>query len=160
MPLVTKVGIVVAAYLATGRTGGIFACLALGASPLAALLMALFMDFVQIPLYGVVLEASRRHVRAFDRAGRWVRARHERWQARLAEERGVWARLARHHPLAVVAVSMVPFRGCGVFSAAVLAFLLGIGRLRGTALIMAGSLLGSVLTLLVFFYPVRWLHGG
>jgi uncharacterized membrane protein len=85
----------------------------------------------------------------------WVDRRSQKIKERI-EERVYWRRLIRFQPLAVVVVSTIPFRGFGVFSACLLAFLMGYRRLAGTLLVMCGSFIGSVLSIVVFFYPARW----
>jgi uncharacterized membrane protein len=120
------------------------------------LLIALCIDFLQIPVYGHLLEATRDrkwiperiHTRVSDKMGRL--------QERMRKS-PLWRRVARYHPFAVLAVSTIPFRGFGVFSACILAFLMGYGRLYSTILIMSGSFIGATVSIMVFFFPARWI---
>jgi uncharacterized membrane protein len=156
MSLLKTGSIVIAAYLAAGRTGSVATCLYLGITPLETLLIALIMDVVQIPAYGFMLQTSHRYVRFPKRFRTWLEEKSRRIKERI-EKRSYWKRVVRYQPLAVVAVSIIPFRGFGVFSASILAFMMGYPRFAGTFLVMSGSFIGSVLSILVFFFPVRWL---
>jgi uncharacterized membrane protein len=47
----------------------------------------------------------------------------------------------------IVVLCALPIRGFGVLSATILSYLLGRNRVRGTILLLTGSLLGILLTL-------------
>lgn len=157
MPVLTQAGLIFSSYLGLGRTGAIAACLFLDIGVGAALGIALLLDLMQIPVYGLLLETSARPAPATQKLSGWVRRHREKWENRLNGE-GFWARVARFHPLAVVAISTLPIRGCGIISACVLTFMLGYDRLRGTLLIMTGSLIGALLSLAIIIEPVRFFH--
>jgi uncharacterized membrane protein len=157
VPLLTESGIILSAYLAAGRTGAIAACLFLDFPAGIALGVSLLLDIVQIPVCGLILEATGRKASSFERLGRWVRRRRELWKGRM-EKGGFWSWIMRFHPAAVMFVSVVPVRGCGIISACLLAFMLGYSRVYGTVLIMAGSVIGALLTLGILIEPVRLLH--
>jgi uncharacterized membrane protein len=156
MSLLKASSLIVAAYLAAGRTGSVATCLYLGIDPLETLIIALFIDIVQVPVYGILLQASNRIIKLPRRFQAWIEERSRKIKDRI--ERGAfWKRFNRFKPLAVVAVTIIPFRGFGVFSACILAFIMGYRRLVSTLLILCGSFLGALMTILVFFFPARWL---
>lgn len=157
MSLLELSGLIVAAYLAAGRTGSIATCLVFGITPLETLVIALLMDMVQMPFYGFLLETSHRHIPLPERFRMWVNHRSQKIRERMEGKRYL-KRLARYQPLAVMVVSTIPFRGFGVFSACVLAFMLGYGRLVAASLIISGSFIGSLLSILIFFFPARWFN--
>jgi uncharacterized membrane protein len=156
MSLLKAGSLIVAAYFAAGRTGSVATCLYLGIAPLETLIIALFIDVVQIPVYGLLLQASHRFMRLPRRFRVWIEERSQKLKERI-EKGTYWKRLTRFQPLAVVAVAIIPFRGFGVFSACILAFIMGYPRFVSTLLIMCGSFVGALLTILVFFFPARWL---
>ncbi|MCP4666883.1 MAG: small multi-drug export protein [Deltaproteobacteria bacterium] len=156
MSLLKAGSLVVAAYLAAGRTGSVATCLYLGIAPLETLIIALFMDIVQIPVYGLLIQASHKYIRMPRRFRAWIEERSRKIKER-SEKGAYFKRLTHFKPLAVMVVSTIPFRGFGVFSACILAFLMGYRRSLSTLLIMCGSFIGAVLTILVFFFPARWL---
>ncbi len=152
-----KVGsLIAAAYLAAGRTGSVATCLYLGIEPLETLLIALLIDIVQIPVYGLLLQASNRFIKLPRRFRAWIEERSRKIKE-LIEKTAYRKRVTHFKPLAVVAVSTIPFRGFGVFSACILAFIMGRRPFESTLLIMCGSFVGALLTILVFFFPARWL---
>jgi uncharacterized membrane protein len=158
MSLLKVSGLILAAYLAAGRTGSVATCLYLGLKPHETLIIALLMDLIQIPVYGLILTLSGRFIKVPERVRKWIDHRTQAIQRRIQSGPN-WKRLSRYRPLAVIAVSIIPFRGFGVFSACILAFIMGYGRVAGTCLIMSGSLVGAVVTTLVFYHPARWLSG-
>jgi uncharacterized membrane protein len=157
MFLLNMCGIVFAAYLAAGRTGSIAACLFLDIGPWQTLGIALAMDYVQIPVYGILIEASQQRMARPGRFQQWVKRKSEKLQKRMRDSR-LWQPLARFRHLPVVVLAILPFRGGGVFSACVLAFMMGCSRVAGTCLIMTGSVAGACITLAVLYFPARWLH--
>ena len=155
MSLLGMTGVVLGAYLAAGRTGSVAACLVLGVSPWTTLIVALFMDFVQIPVYGLLIELSSRHIPLPEHVRGWGERKAQKLRERLERRRN----LLKYRPLSVIAVSAAPMRGFGVLSACILASLFGYSRTSGTLLIMAGSFIGASLSILVLFWPARWIHG-
>ena len=98
-------------------------------------------DFVQIPVYGFVLERSSR-IPFLRWVGTRVQQASEAWQRkRLVKRVSSWGSIG------IVLLCALPIRGFGVLSATVLSYLLGKDRVKGTALLLAGSLLGISLTL-------------
>ncbi len=155
MTLLSQSGLIFAAYLAAGRAGAVAACLLVGISPWETLIIAMLIDLCQIPVYGLIIETSTKHVALPKRFERWIKARSEKLQARIQKKR-FWQSLVRSRPIAVIVVATLPFRGFGVLSACILAFMLDFGRGSSTALIMAGSLIGSALSVCVLFFPGRY----
>lgn len=158
MSLLTLSSLILAAYLAAGRTGSIAVCLYWGINVWETLIIVLVIDIIQIPLYGLLIEAFQRHVVLPERFRRSITHRFKKVEERM-ERKEYWKRLTRVKPLSVVAVSLIPFRGFGIFSACILSLLLGYNRFAGTFLIMSGSFIGSLLSVAILFMPARWLSG-
>jgi uncharacterized membrane protein len=103
--------------------------------------LALVYDFVQIPLYGFMLENSSRIPFL-----RWVEARLKQasnaWQ-----QRKLVQKVSSLGDVGIVLLCALPIRGFGVLSATVLCYLLGKNPMKGTLLLLIGSMLGILLTL-------------
>lgn len=153
--MLTQSGLIMTAYLAAGRVGAVATCLVLKISPWETLIIAMLIDLLQIPAYGIMLETSKRHIVLPERFQMWIKKKSEKFKRRVLEKR-FWQKVLHYQPMAVVVVSFVPFRGFGVLSACILAMMLGYGRLHGTALIMAGSFIGSLVSVWVIFFPGRY----
>jgi uncharacterized membrane protein len=98
-------------------------------------------DYVQIPVYGFILERSSR-IPVLNRVGTWVKQAAETWQQkRLVQRVSSWGNVG------IILLCALPIRGFGILSATVLSYLLGKNRVRGTVLLMIGSFLGISLTL-------------
>lgn len=98
-------------------------------------------DFVQIPVYGFILERSSR-IPFLRWVGTRVKQASEAWQRRkLVQKVSSWGNVG------IVLLCALPIRGFGVLSATVLSYVLGKDRVKGTALLLAGSLLGISLIL-------------
>lgn len=154
----TDAGIIFSSYLAMGRTGAIASSLLLHEDVIISLIVALAMDFFQIPVYGLILDTSSRSTSMGRRLGSFLDRKRELWQARMGSG-GFWGWLGRMQPLTVIAVAVIPVRGCGIISACVLCFMLGLPRLYATFLIMAGSLIGALATLGILYEPLRLING-
>ena len=97
-------------------------------------------DFVQIPVYGLILESSS-HIPLLRWVGRRVKEASETWRRRrLVQKVSSWGNVG------IVLLCALPIRGFGILSATVLSYLLGKDRVKGTVLLLMGSLLGIVLT--------------
>lgn len=156
MSVLSLMGVIFAAYLAAGRIGVVAACLIVGISASETFLIVILIDLFQIPVYGLILEKSQWHKILPERFQNWVANRKQKIQRRM-ESSVLRQRISRFQPMAVVAVSMLPLRGFGIFSACILSFMMNLNRVVATILIMSGSLMGTVLAILVFYYPARWL---
>jgi uncharacterized membrane protein len=103
--------------------------------------LAVVYDFLQIPVYGHLLESSSR-IPFLRWVGRRVQRASETWQKRkLVQKVASWG------DVGIVLLCALPIRGFGVLSATILSYLLGRNRVRGTILLLAGSILGILLTL-------------
>ncbi len=103
--------------------------------------LALVYDFLQIPVYGHLLESSSR-IPLLRWVGRRVQRASAAWQKRkLVQKVSSWG------DVGIVVLCALPIRGFGVLSATILSYLLGRNRVRGTILLLAGSILGILLTL-------------
>ncbi len=103
--------------------------------------LALVYDFLQIPVYGHLLESSSR-IPFLRWLGSRVQQASETWQKRkLVQRVSSWG------DVGIVVLCALPIRGFGVLSATILSYLLGRNRVRGTILLLAGSILGILLTL-------------
>jgi uncharacterized membrane protein len=103
--------------------------------------LALVYDFLQIPVYGHILESSSR-IPVLRWAGTRVKQASAAWQQRkLVQKVSSWG------DVGIVVLCALPIRGFGVLSATILSYLLGRNRIKGTILLLMGSLLGILLTL-------------
>jgi uncharacterized membrane protein len=103
--------------------------------------LALVYDFLQIPVYGHLLESSSR-IPFLRWVGTRVQRASEAWQQRkLVRKVSSWG------DVGIVVLCALPIRGFGVLSATILSYLLGRNRVKGTILLLTGSILGILLTL-------------
>lgn len=156
MSVLSFIGIVFAAYLAAGRVGAVAVCLVADMQPVKIFLLVILIDLFQIPVYGIILEKSQWQKILPERLQRWIQRRSREIQHRL-EASSLWARISRFQPMAIVAVSLLPLRGFGIFSACILAFIFKLNRVWATVFVMSGSIIGTILAIIVFYFPVRWL---
>ena len=155
MSLLSQSGIILTAYLAAGRLGAVTACLFLGISPWMTLIIAVLIDFFQIPVYGLTLETSRKHLILPERFQDWANRKSELFRTRIQEKK-YWQNLLHFRHVGLIVVTTVPFRGFGVLSATVLAVMMGFGRFKATALILIGSIIGSLLAIWLILIPGRY----
>ncbi len=99
--------------------------------------LALVFDFVQIPVYGMILEGSTNRFFAF----RWLSRKRDRFLGTL-DQRPLLKRIMSLGDVGLILLSALPVRGFGILSASVLCFFLKKERMRGTILLMIGSLIG------------------
>ncbi|MDX9786187.1 MAG: small multi-drug export protein [Desulfobacterales bacterium] len=151
MPSIGLAGLILGAYLAAGRIGAVATCLISGVAPWNTLICVALIDFLQIPVYGLILETMK----ISERISHWVEARWEKVKGRVAHH-AYLSRFARYKPLTVMLVSSLPLRGFGVLSACVLAHMLKQSRLSGTLCVLSGSVLSTTLLILLFYFPIRW----
>ncbi len=101
--------------------------------------LALGYDYVQIPIYGYLLERLSEKF-----PFRWARKQVERMQGHLQEKRLLrW--VSSMGNLGIVLISALPIKGFGIHSGSILCFLIGKRRLEGTVLLMTGSILGILI---------------
>lgn len=98
-------------------------------------------DYAQIPVYGFILEGSSR-IPFLRWVGTKVKRTSDAWQKRkLVQKVSSWG------DVGIVLLCALPIRGFGILSATVLTYLLGKNRVKGTVLLLIGSMLGISLTL-------------
>ena len=127
-------------HFTIGRTGSVVYAI-INHLPLYLYLpLAWGYDYVQIPVYGSLLESSSRIPPL-----QWVGTQVKRFS-------DTWRRTKLVHKVSslgdigIILLCALPIRGFGILSATVLTYLLGTRRGRGTILLMIGSMLGISLT--------------
>ncbi len=99
--------------------------------------LALIYDFVQLPVYGFILEHSSR---SFFPA-RWLKNKTDHFMAHL-DERPILKKVMSLGDMGLILLSALPIRGFGILSASIVSFFLKKGKVRGTVLLMTGSFIG------------------
>jgi uncharacterized membrane protein len=99
--------------------------------------LALAYDYVQIPVYGIILEHSSRNFFPV----RWLKNKTDRFLTHL-EERPVLRKVMSLGNMGLILLSALPIRGFGILSASIVSFFLRKGRGEGTFLLMTGSFIG------------------
>jgi len=99
--------------------------------------LALAYDYVQIPVYGMILEHSSRKFFAL----RWLTRKTDRVLASL-NERPLLKKMMSLGDLGLILLSALPIRGFGILSASIVSFFLKKGKVEGTILLMTGSFVG------------------
>ena len=99
--------------------------------------LALAYDYVQIPVYGAILEHSSR---SFFPVG-WLKRKADHILARL-DERPILKKVMSLGNVGLILLSALPIRGFGILSASIVSFFLKKGRVEGTVLLMTGSFIG------------------
>jgi len=99
--------------------------------------LALVYDYVQIPIYGVILEHSSKKFFAI----RWLTRKTDKVMASL-NEKPLLKKVMSLGDMGLVLLSALPIRGFGILSASIISFFLKKGKIKGTILLMVGSCLG------------------
>jgi uncharacterized membrane protein len=99
--------------------------------------LALVYDYVQIPVYGAILEHSSQRFFPIQ----WLTRRAERVMTGL-NERPVLKKIMSLGNVGLILLSALPIRGFGILSTSIVSFFLRKGRTEGTILMMIGSFLG------------------
>jgi len=99
--------------------------------------LALAYDYIQIPVYGIVLEHSSRRFFPV----RWLKSRSDRVLGRL-DERPILKRVMALGDVGLILLSALPIRGFGILSGSIVSFFLRKGKFEGTVLLMTGSFIG------------------
>jgi uncharacterized membrane protein len=99
--------------------------------------LALVYDYVQIPVYGAILEHSSKKFFPV----RWLTRKADRIINRL-NERLLLKKIMSLGDLGLILLSALPIRGFGILTASIVSFFLKKGRARGSILMMTGSFLG------------------
>lgn len=99
--------------------------------------LALAYDYVQIPVYGIILEHSSRSFFPI----RWLKRKADQVLANL-NERPILRKVMSLGNVGLILLSALPIRGFGILSASIVSFFLKKGRVEGVLLLMTGSFLG------------------
>src|SRR4030066_2494411 len=99
--------------------------------------LALVYDYVQIPVYGVVLEHSSRSLFPI----RWLKKKTDHFLTHL-DERPFLKKVMSMGDIGLILLSALPIRGFGILSASIVSFFLKKRKMEGTLLLMTGSLIG------------------
>lgn len=99
--------------------------------------LALAYDYVQIPVYGMILEHSSRSFFPI----RWLKKKTDHFLTHL-DERPILKKVMSLGNVGLILLSALPIRGFGILSASVVSFFLKKGRTEGTLLLMTGSFIG------------------
>ncbi len=99
--------------------------------------LALAYDYVQIPVYGIILEHSSRNFFPI----RWLKKKTDHVLAHL-DERPILKKVMSLGDMGLILLSALPIRGFGILSASIVSFFLKKGRVEGTVLLMTGSFIG------------------
>jgi len=99
--------------------------------------LALAYDYVQIPVYGAILEHSSRKFFPV----RWLKRKADHVLARM-DERPILKKVTGLGNVGLILLSALPIRGFGILSASIVSFFLKKGRFEGTVLLMTGSFIG------------------
>src|SRR5512139_1260604 len=99
--------------------------------------LALAYDYVQIPVYGAILEHSSRNFFPI----RWLKNKTDHVLTHL-DERPILKKVMSLGNVGLILLSALPIRGFGILSASIVSFFLKKGRVEGTVLLMTGSFIG------------------
>jgi uncharacterized membrane protein len=99
--------------------------------------MVLVFDYVQIPIYGLILEHSSRSFFPI----RWLKRKTDDVLAHM-DERPILKKVMSLGNVGLILLSALPIRGFGILSASIVSFFLKKGRAEGTVLLMTGSFIG------------------
>jgi uncharacterized membrane protein len=99
--------------------------------------LALAYDYVQIPIYGMILEHSSRSFFPI----RWLKKKTDHFLAHL-DERPILKKVMSLGNVGLILLSALPIRGFGILSASIVSFFLKKGRTEGSLLLMTGSFIG------------------
>jgi uncharacterized membrane protein len=99
--------------------------------------LALAYDYVQIPVYGFLLEHSSKSFFPV----RWLKRKTDHVLSRW-DERPMLKKVMALGNVGLILLSALPIRGFGILSASIVSFFLKKGRVEGTVLLMTGSFIG------------------
>lgn len=99
--------------------------------------LALVYDYVQIPVFGAILEHSSKKFFPI----RWLTRKADRVITSL-NERPLLKKLMSLGDVGLILLSALPIRGFGILTASIVSFFLKKGRTKGSILMMTGSFLG------------------
>lgn len=104
--------------------------------------LALIYDYVQIPVYGMLLEQSSKKFFII----RWLSHKTDKVISSL-NERPLMKKVMSLGNVGLILLSALPIRGFGILSASIVSFFLKKGRVEGTLLLMTGSFIGIFMIL-------------
>jgi uncharacterized membrane protein len=99
--------------------------------------LALAYDYVQIPVYGAILEHSSKKFFPVQ----WLTRKADRVMTGI-KERPLLKKLMSLGDVGLILLSALPIRGFGILSASIVSFFMKKGRREGTLLMMTGSFIG------------------
>jgi len=99
--------------------------------------LALAYDYVQIPVYGIILEHSSRSFFPV----RWLKNKSDHFLGRL-DEKPILKKVMALGNVGLILLSALPIRGFGILSGSIVSFFLRKGKFEGTILLMIGSFIG------------------
>jgi hypothetical protein len=99
--------------------------------------LALVYDYVQIPVYGAILEHSSKKFFPV----RWLTGKADRVMTSI-RERPLLKKMMSLGDVGLILLSALPIRGFGILSASIVSFFMKKGRKEGTLLLMIGSFIG------------------
>jgi uncharacterized membrane protein len=99
--------------------------------------LALAYDYVQIPVYGAILEHSSKKFFPIQ----WLTTKADKVLTRI-NQKPLLKKIMSLGDIGLILLSALPIRGFGILSASVVSFFLKKGKLEGTILLMTGSFLG------------------
>ena len=99
--------------------------------------LALVYDYVQIPVYGIILEQSSKRFFPV----RWLQNKADRVLSCM-NEKPLFKRMLALGNVGLILLSALPIRGFGILSASIVGFFMKKGKLEGTILLMIGSFVG------------------
>ncbi len=99
--------------------------------------LALAYDYVQIPVYGIILEQSSKRFLPV----RWLQKKADRIMIYL-NEKPLFKKILALGNVGLILLSALPIRGFGILSGSIVSFFMKKGKLEGTLLLMTGSAIG------------------
>ena len=102
--------------------------------------LALLYDYIQIPVYGILLEKSSKRVFIV----RWLTQKADRVISN-SNRRPLMKKILSLGDIGLVLLSALPIRGFGILSGSIVSFFLKKDRMQGTLLLMIGSFLGILI---------------
>ncbi|MEW6377927.1 MAG: small multi-drug export protein [Thermodesulfobacteriota bacterium] len=139
-PVISQVNLILLftlIHFTLGRSFSVFFAILNQMSVFLYFPLALVYDYVQIPIYGMLLEHSSRKFFVV----RWLTKKTDRMIASL-NERLLLRKVMSLGNVGLILLSALPIRGFGILSASIISFFLKKGRIEGTILLMTGSFLG------------------
>ncbi|RKY02867.1 MAG: hypothetical protein DRP55_02275 [Spirochaetes bacterium] len=104
--------------------------------------LALFYDWIQIPIFGILLEQSTSRLKVLS----WLKKRVNKAMESM-ENKAFLRRIINLGDIGVILVSALPIRGFGILSGSILTFFMKKGRKEGSFLLLTGSLMGIFITM-------------